>query len=671
MAAQQNTLKGRGKGVLLSRRDWVYLVSLLIPFVMYDLALKSLLIFGGQQDPAMINAQSPMQIQLVAAEPPRLVEALGLLQSDLLFNLGYMMLWIVLFALTRTGRLRRTIVVVFHVLSICVALVTTIAYQYYTVTGSALDWSTLFLGLFAFDELRRLIASEVSVQILVLVCVMLLYAVFGPLLVTRIVEWWRGGMGATHRPLNSPWRHWRRVLGHGMVAVVLLSLSLLPGVGPAGVSKSFARDAFVNVMITAVDRGQDEEVGEIVANAPAAQLPQGAHLHATSATKRRNVVLIALESTRADATTPYNTPLATTPFMNELAKNSLLVERAYAIIPHTHSALTAINCGMYPPLDAQGIQLLAIPGSVPPICLPHLLQAHGYHTMFMMSHTKSFENSQQILENLGYQDFYSIEDMDTTGFEPTNYFGYEDEIMLAPSRAWLKEHRNKPFLATYLTSAPHHDYLAPFKRHGRVAFTDNDPINRYLNSVRNQDFFLKQLFQQYRRLGLYEDTVFILLGDHGQGFGEHGRNGHDNGIYEEGLRIPLLIHDPQRFRNGTRVEGPVNQLDILPTVADLLGYEIQGGLYSGSSLLQPLRADRTLMFSCSGGKGCMASLKGSEKYIDHFDDRPTELFDHAADPEERINLAGERLPDELKQRRTELVAWRAAVRAMYNMRQPE
>ena len=259
MAAQQNMLKGRGRGALLSRRDWVYLLSLLIPFVVYDLALKSLLIFGGQQDPAMINAQSPMQIQLIAAEPPRLVEALGLLQSDLLFNLGYMMLWIVLFALTRTGRLRRTIVVVFHVLSICVALVTTIAYQYYTVTGSALDWSTLFLGLSAFDELRRLIASEVSAQILVLVCVMLLYAVFGPLLVTRIVEWGRGGIGATHRPLNSPRRHWGRVLGLGMVAVMLLSLSLLPGVGHAGVSKSFARDAFVNVMITAVDGGHDEE----------------------------------------------------------------------------------------------------------------------------------------------------------------------------------------------------------------------------------------------------------------------------------------------------------------------------------------------------------------------------------------------------------------------------
>ena len=238
--------------------------------------------------------------------------------------------------------------------------------------------------------------------------------------------------------------------------------------------------------------------------------------------------------------------------------------------------------------------------------------------------------------------------------------------MLEPSRAWLEQHGDGPFLAAYLTSAPHHDYLAPQKRYGRIAFTDNDEINRYLNSVRNQDFFLKQLIAQYRQLGLYEDTIFILLGDHGQAFGEHGRSVHGDAIYEEGLRIPLLIHDPRRFKEGVRLEGPVDQLDILPTVADLLGYKIEGGQGGRSSLLQPLPPNRTLMFSCSSNQGCMASLKGNEKYIYHFDDRPEELFDLASDPGEQINLAPERSPDEMKRRRAELVEWRAKVLSMYD-----
>lgn len=570
-------LAQRGSRPLLSRRDWVYLLSLLVPFIVYDLALKNLLIFAAPQDPEIAQALGLMQIRMADAKSRGVVEVLGLLQSDLLFNLGYVVLWSVLFALARTPLFRWIIVALFHVLTISVALITTIAYQYYTVTGSALDSGTLVLGLSAFAELRSLIASEVSVGILVLVAAMILYAVVGPLAVTACVDWWRGWRAAAQRDAGSPWQHRVRVLWLALAAVVLLALSLLPGVGPAGTSKSFARDAFVHVVMTAVAAEQDEPIAEARTDLPAAQLPTQAQLQPTNATKRRNVVVIVLDSTRADATTPYNTDLPTTPFLDELAQSSLLGERAYAVIPHTHNALTAINCGIYPPLDAQRTRTLALPGTIPPICLPHLLGAQGYTTGYFMSSTKSFENSQQILENLGYQDFYSIEDMDTTGFEPTNYFGYEDEIMLAPSRAWLEQRRNEPFLATYLTSAAHHDYLAPSKRHGRVAFTDHDLINRYLNGVRNQDFFLKQLFDQYRQLGLYDDTVFIVLGDHGQGFGEHGRNGQDNAIYNEGLRIPLLIHDGQRWANGARVEGPVSQLDILPTVADLLGYEIQGG----------------------------------------------------------------------------------------------
>jgi arylsulfatase A-like enzyme len=261
--------------------------------------------------------------------------------------------------------------------------------------------------------------------------------------------------------------------------------------------------------------------------------------------------------------------------------------------------------------------------------------------------------------------------MDKEGFEETNYFGYEDDIMLKPSEQWLEKQKEsgRPFLATYLTSAPHHEYLAPQKRYGRVQFNQDDQINRYLNSVRNEDFFLKNLFEQYKELGLYENTVFIILGDHGEAFGEHGRYQHDNAIYEEGLKIPLLIHDPRWCENGGcgngwTLKAPVNQLDILPTVADLLGYEIQGGEYGGRSLLRPLPSDRTLMFSCWNESGCLASLKGNEKYIYHFGDQPDEFFNLAEDPNERQNLAESR-PEEVEKRRNELLEWRAKVDAKY------
>ncbi len=638
------------KSPLLSRRDRVYLLSLLIPLVTYDLLLKGLLVVAWPEDPGFVGG-------------------LDLMRSDLLFNLGYVVLWIGLFAATRRGPSRRIVVGLFHAVTIVVALLTTCAYQYFKVTGSTLDSDYLVLWLSSPEGTGGAIASEATPGLLALMAVILVYAVLGPWLVTRLVVRWRGWSDT-----RAQWTRasWLRLAGVVLMAYALFGLSLLPSIIGVRAGNSFSRDAVVNMVMTAAQVAEEEE-GLPEFSEPAGPPPE-ASLSPTTETERRNVVLIFLESTRARATTPYNQNLETTPFLNELAKRSLLAERAYAVVPHTHNALTATNCGIEPPLDRWGtMSLSARRDSVPSTCLAELLGKRGYDSAYFMSQASSFERSPKIMENLGYGEFYSVESMDKEGFEQTNYFGYEDEVMLEPSEEWLKEQKSsgRPFLATYLTSAPHHEYLAPQERYGRVEYTEDDLVNRYLNAVRLQDFFLKNLFVQYRKLGLYEDTVFIVLGDHGEGFGEHARFQHDNVPYEEGLKIPMIVHDPRQFQNGARVTVPVNQLDVLPTVADLLGYEIEGGGYEGSSLLGPLPTNRSLLFSCWSESGCLASLKGTEKYIYHFDDKPEEVFDLSKDPIERQNLAEQYPPERLEERRRELLEWRAKVNSRYGMQSSE
>ena len=634
---------------LLSRRDWLYLLSLLGPVIIYDLILKGLLIRSRSGE-------------------IELAESFGLIQSDVLFNLGYLLLWVGLFALTRKGISRTVVVILFHVVTIIVVLVTTSAYRYYKVTGSTLDSDYLLLWLSSPNGTGGAVASELTFSLVVLVLIVFFYAIIGPRLVTRFVARWRAwpgdDAGTTARVSRL------RISGVGLAVYALFAFSLLPPGSSVGTSKAFSRDSFVNVVVTAAQVAENEGVPEVDANPAAEDVPE-ASLQPTAEAEKRNVVLIFLESTRAGATTPYNEDLKTTPFLDELAKKSLLVDNAYTVVPHTHNAITATNCGIEPPVDRWGTKLLSIQDRIPSKCLPKLLKEQGYDSVYFMSQAQSFENSAGIMENLGYDEFYPVDGMDTEGFEPTNYFGYEDDVMLGPSEKWLKEHKDGPFLATYLTSAPHHDYLAPQGRYGRVEFTPDDLVNRYLNSVRYEDFFLRNLFDQYKKLGLYDDTVFIILGDHGEGFGEHGRFQHDNTIYEEGLRIPMLVHDPKRFQDGATLEGPVNQLDILPTVASLLGYKVQGGEYVGSSLLEPISKDRTLMFSCWNDKGCLASLKGSEKYIYHFDDQPEELFDLSKDRSESRNLADERSPEELDKLRSELLEWRTEVHEKYGTRPAE
>jgi lipoteichoic acid synthase len=270
-----------------------------------------------------------------------------------------------------------------------------------------------------------------------------------------------------------------------------------------------------------------------------------------------------------------------------------------------------------------------------------------------------------VAENLGYEEYYPSESMDPEGFEATNYISYEDDIMLKPSEQWLIEHKDEPFLVQYLTGTGHDDYRCLDTRYGSEHFADDDLLNRYLNCLRLQDIFLQNLFDQYRELGLYDETLFIIYGDHGEGFGEHGRLLHGDTIYEEGLKIPLIIHDPKRFENRQRVEGLSNETDILPTVVEMLGYEVENGEYPGYSLLQELPKDRTLFFSCISNRKCLASIKGEEKYIYHYDNQPEEVFDLLKDPLEKHNLADEYSRGELDKRREKLLGWRLRVNAYY------
>ena len=633
-------------GALMGLRHWVYLFSILVPLFVYNLILK---------------ASSVTSI-------PGLSPTFDLMRSDVFFNLGYALFWIGLFAAVHTrGLLRRTVVILFHVSTLLVVIVTTFAHQYFRVTGTTLDYGIIALWLPQFREVVPVLASGATLWGWALLFAVICYVLLGPLLVTRAIErvvQWRGG----------PKRSWARgpetsflvSIGLLLLAFGFGFLSLLIGARStdysAGASVSFVRDPFVNLILTGAKTATTEAtpdagvIGQTVEH-PAAN----SSLVPSPQTEKRNVVLIHLESTRAQSVTPYNEDLETMPFLNELAKSSLLAERAYTVVPHTSKASVSVNCGIEPHLVQPTTE--ANPDGIPVPCLASLLKEQGYGTGFFQSSTESFENFEGLVKNFGYEDYYPLESMGTEGFEQTNYFGYEDDIMLEPSEEWLKEQGKEPFLAEYLTGTGHDDYQCLSTRYESEDFSESDGLNRYLNCLRYQDIFLKNLIDQYKDLGLYDNTIFVIYGDHGEGFGEHRRFQHDDNMWEEGIKVPLLIHAPGWFENGEQVEELSNHTDIMPTVLEMLGYEVAGE-YPGYSLLHEIPEDRTLMFSCFHDKACAASLKGSEKYIYHYGNQPDEFFDLSEDPLEKENLADER-DEEVEARREALLEWRSSVNAAY------
>jgi phosphoglycerol transferase MdoB-like AlkP superfamily enzyme len=626
---------------LLSRRDWVYLLSLLIPFIFYDLALKA---------------------SDIASQPAYhgLVLSLEMMGSDILFDLGYALLWIGLFVVARKGFARWVVVFFFHLATVLVVLVSTCAHQYFREMGTTLDYPTIVEWLPKLNQIEPILVNDIPLSAWALLFGALFYATVGPWLITHALKRWRGW--PRRAVLQTPQPSFVGPLALFLLALGFGSLSPLIGITPAGADASLARNPFVNVVLTGLEEAtytdDSTSSGGSVAKHPSAD----ATLLQTSNTDKRNVVIIHLESTRAQSVTPYNQDLPTTPFLDELAKKSLLAERAYTIVPRTSKANVAVNCGIEPPLYP-GPEFE--PGGIPSPCLANLLKEQGYNTVYFMSTSETMDNFGDVVTNFGYDKFYSAETMDTTGFQVTNTFGYEDDIMLKPSQEWLEDHKDKPFLAEYLTGTGHYGYECIPNRYGTQNFSDDDQLNHYLNCLNYLDHFVKNLIDQYKELGLYDNTIFVLYGDHGEGFGEHGLYMHGDTPYEEGVKIPLIIHAPGWFVNGERVKGLANETDIVPTVLEMLGYKLQGGEYPGYSLLHTLPADRTLRFSCISERKCLASLNGNEKYIYHYDNQPEEVFDLSKDPLEKHNLA-DQYKEDLDKRRRDLLAWHSKVDAMYS-----
>ena len=266
-------------GVLLNRRDWVYLLSLLVPFIVYNLALKAASVIsqpGGHG----------------------LAPTLDLMRSDVFFNLGYALFWIGLFAMARRGILRWVVVVLFHVVTMLVVIVSTCAHEYLRESGTTLDYGTIAEWIPKFREIVPILVHDVPLTAWMLLFAALFYATLGPWLVVHAVEWWRGWPGRS--PAESP-----RISFSGPLGLFLLALgfgALSPMVSFGSADTSLARDQFVNVVLTGVEEATAEE-NYSNADPSVDPMPAYASLVETSQTQKRNVVLIHLESTRARSVT--------------------------------------------------------------------------------------------------------------------------------------------------------------------------------------------------------------------------------------------------------------------------------------------------------------------------------------------------------------------------------
>jgi lipoteichoic acid synthase len=441
-------------------------------------------------------------------------------------------------------------------------------------------------------------------------------------------------------------------LDYGFAAALAGSAALfLPVVAVGHVAlERYTEGSMIALFKTAIAAPYTEVSAEIEKEFDAQNRPRwysaGMKARPTSATKKKNVVIVMMESIRAASTSIHHPELGTTPFLQRLSTESLMVEDMSAVVPRTASAWIAILAGQYPLTNEGSARWTVENNKIPRIRgLPAMLRDQGYATSYFTPTHLKLLNEGSVIDALGFETVVADEQLSKINSVRANYMGGGDEAMVEPILEWTKAQKEagRPFMTAIMTNVGHTPYTTP-PSWKKVPFPElkNPALEDYYNCLLYIDDTLSKLMAGYRQLGVLDDTIFIFLGDHGQFFGEHGVNQAFNALYQEGLQIPMLIHAPGWPGARGVIHGPRQQIDILPTVMDMLGYEIDGARLPGVSLLRPVDANRKLYFSASIEAAYLAMRQGATKYIYSYDRAPIMVFDLASDPLENKPL--ENLP---------------------------
>ncbi len=332
-------------------------------------------------------------------------------------------------------------------------------------------------------------------------------------------------------------------------------------------------------------------------------------------------------------------------------------------MPHTTKSLIPLHCGFAPKLTPYFEEASA--GALPSDCLATVLRRLGYATHWIQTPESGFERRADLVKAFGFERLTADENLDNKGFKRAGYFGFEDDILLRPTFRWIDEQQDKPFFLGMLNVTSHHPYDVP-KGYPKGDWPADGKLADYYDVLKYTDDFLRKLFKGFDERGLADNTLFVVVADHGEAFGEHGLFQHGHTVHEEGLRVPMIVMGPG-IAKGVRRDGLRQHVDLLPTVLEFLGLRVMAGDLPGRNLLTTEGHDK-LYFSCWRKDTCRAKIDGNTKIIHHFDRRPDEAYDLTADPEEKVNLvaSGKVTAAQMKAHVQDMLAWSQQVNARFD-----
>ncbi len=370
------------------------------------------------------------------------------------------------------------------------------------------------------------------------------------------------------------------------------------------------------------------------------------------------VVIVVFDALRADHLGCYGyRARPTSPTFDRLAKESIVFDAARAAAPYTLASVATLLTGRPPEEHTLTSFERALPVEV--ATLPKLLADARYRSMVA--------SRSGILHGFGLEDAFELRFVDPVLTEDLRTYRerWKDAIgsLATDGQPWFAYLHFFPPHAPY---RPPKAFTVPFAIpnvagvSGSVAFLQaldrgearldaaglDALLARYDANVRYADHELADLLDHLEKLGVLDHAWLVVTSDHGEAFGEHGRFEHNSTVYDEMLRVPLLVRPPGGARAGARIGESVGLVDLAPTVLSWANRAVPDAMAGRSLPLAPgaryaARA-RPVTFRSASPPERFGVTDGDWKYVRLLasaDEAAEELYDLHADPHERTNLA--------------------------------
>ncbi len=273
---------------------------------------------------------------------------------------------------------------------------------------------------------------------------------------------------------------------------------------------------------------------------------------------RWNVVLITMDTVRWDHTTLAGYPRETTPNLEELARRATVFTRAWAQAPQTKSSMPSMLTGRYisEVYRSPDLWLVVYPENV---TFPELLQEAGYRTAAVLSHNF-------FLPRYGLGQGFEWWDLGFVRHQAKSKLAIPAAAEITDRGiSYLQDNASdpRPFFLWLHYIDPHHPYIT----HPGVPSFGSRPVDRYDHEIRYTDEQMGRFLSWLSASELADCTAVLVHADHGEGFGDHGYVYHGRSLFEDQIRVPLVVYVPGY--PPRRVEWPVGNIDIAPTVLHL------------------------------------------------------------------------------------------------------